>query len=391
MNTLASNIPKLYLLKISRWMMLFMPVIYLYFTENGLSMKEIMLLQAIFSISVAILEVPSGYLSDVMGRKKTLIISSLIGLAGFCIFAFANGFVTFAIAELLLGISASLASGTDSALLYDSLAAMGKEKEYLNHEGRIGASGNFAEGIAALIGGQLAFYGLRYPYYGQVFIAFVGVIVAFTLIEPQRAKSLAKASWKEIGEVVSWTFKEQKILRSYIFLYSVIGFTTLTTAWFAQPYFKFLDMPLAWYGYIWAALQFTVGIFSWFVEPILRSFSRQFLAIAFVGVLVASLLALGNINALWGISFVFVIYIVRGLAAPFFKSIIIDLAHPSFKATILSLNGLVVRLLFSSTSPFLGWLMDLYNIQYALIASGLILLISGTIVLLQLKFVKGFD
>jgi len=334
---------------------------------------------------MVILEVPSGYLSDVMGRKQTLILSSLFGLAGFGIFAFATGFWTFALAELLLGISSSLASGTDSALLYDSLLAMEEEENYLKHEGRIGASGNFAEGIAALIGGYLALFGLQYPYYGQMFIAIIGVLVAFTLIEPVRAKSVEKASLKQIWEVVLWTFREQKILRWYILLYAVIGFTTLTTAWFSQPYFEFVEMPLPWYGYIWATLQFTVGLSSWFLLPLFSKANRQMLAAGILVTLAMCLFTLSNLNALWAIAFIFVIYLVRGIATPYFRAVVIEYAQPEFKATILSMNGLMVRLLFSAISPLLGWVMDIYNIQTALLISGGIVLLWGGVVLWQLR------
>ena len=370
--------------------MLFMPIIFLYFTDNGLDMKSIMVLQAIFSISVAILEVPSGYFSDVMGRKKTLIISGIFGTAGFAIFAFAETFWVFVIAEILLGIAQSLSSGTDSALLYDSLSVLEREDEYLSHEGRIGASGNFAEGFAALIGGQLALLGLRYPYYGQVMLSIIGVIVALTLIEPPRSKSEQQAGGKQILEVLNWTFREQKALRWYIFLYAFIGLTTLTCAWFAQPYFKFVKMPLPWYGYVWAALQFTVGIFSWFVEALVRPFSRQTLGYFLVLSLALCFIVLSQLNALWAIVFIFFIYILRGIMGPYFKTIINEKALPEFRATILSLNGLAVRLLFAIISPLLGWVMDLYSIQHSLLCSGIIMLVSGVFVLLQLKWINEF-
>ncbi|RME62044.1 MAG: MFS transporter, partial [Candidatus Dadabacteria bacterium] len=53
-----------------------MPVIVLFFKENGLSMKDVFILQALFSVAVVIFEIPSGYFSDVVGRRTTLIVGS---------------------------------------------------------------------------------------------------------------------------------------------------------------------------------------------------------------------------------------------------------------------------------------------------------------------------
>lgn len=392
MATLEGNIPKLFLLKISRWLMLFMPTIFLFFTENGLSMTQIMVLQSAFGIAVAVLEVPSGYFSDVLGRKRTLILSGVFGVLGMASFAFGTGFWWFLLGEILLGISTSLNSGTDSALLYDSLQALDREDDYLKLEGKVGASGNFAEGIAAIIGGTLAHqFGLHSPYYGQILIALVGLYLAFTIVEPPVFFDKAKGNKSEVWGVIRWTFKEQKLLRWYIIASSFIGLTTLTCAWFAQPYFDFVEMPLWWYGGIWALLQFTVGVFSWNVKPIVDRLSRKTLSWTLVVTLTLSIFLLTQFQQLWAIVFIFIIYMVRGVAEPFFKTIINQLADPKFRATILSLRSLVIRFLFSTLGPILGWIMDVYTVQEAFLVSASILLIGGGLALLQLAKVTDKD
>ena len=70
------NIPRLYLIKVAKWFMLYMPIVVPFYESNGLSMKDIMILQAAYSVAIVVLEIPSGYLADVIGRKKTLIIST---------------------------------------------------------------------------------------------------------------------------------------------------------------------------------------------------------------------------------------------------------------------------------------------------------------------------
>ena len=46
--------------------MVAMPIIVLFFQEHGLSLKEVMIIQAIYSLSVAMFEIPSGYIADIL-------------------------------------------------------------------------------------------------------------------------------------------------------------------------------------------------------------------------------------------------------------------------------------------------------------------------------------
>ena len=50
--------------------MLAMPIIVIFFKENGLSLTQIMILQSVYSLTVALTEIPSGYFADFFGRKK---------------------------------------------------------------------------------------------------------------------------------------------------------------------------------------------------------------------------------------------------------------------------------------------------------------------------------
>ena len=122
--------------------MVAMPIIVLFFQEHGLTITQVMILQAIYSLAVAIFEIPSGYLADRFGRKKTIVLSTILTFTGYIIFSFYNEFYSFAIAQILVGIGGSLMSGSDSALLYDTLIEEGEKKIYTKIEGKNYAIGN---------------------------------------------------------------------------------------------------------------------------------------------------------------------------------------------------------------------------------------------------------
>jgi len=87
-----SNIWKMYVIKGSRYFMLFMPIIVLFYFDNGLSMTDVFLLQAIFSIFIVIIEIPSGYIADIFGRKTTIIFATIFSFIGLVVYSVAIGF-----------------------------------------------------------------------------------------------------------------------------------------------------------------------------------------------------------------------------------------------------------------------------------------------------------
>ena len=121
---LEKNISKIYLLKFFSMFLILMPVIVPFFNSLGIGMKGVYLIQCIFAVTVFILEVPSGYVADMLGRKKTLMSAFFLSALGFSLFPFAQNLTHLILAEIILGIGMSLSSGTDTAILYDTLEAL---------------------------------------------------------------------------------------------------------------------------------------------------------------------------------------------------------------------------------------------------------------------------
>ena len=71
---LEQNINKIFWLNASFCFFILMPIIVPFFQSRGLNMAQIYQLQAIFAFFVLVCEVPSGYFSDLFGRKISLIL-----------------------------------------------------------------------------------------------------------------------------------------------------------------------------------------------------------------------------------------------------------------------------------------------------------------------------
>ncbi len=385
--SLLSNIPRLYLIKIAKWFMLYMPIIVLFYQENGLDLESVFLLQGIYSVAVVTIEIPSGYFADAWGRKNTLIIGSILGTIGFVIYALGSGFWPFLIAELILGVGQSFISGSDSALLYDSLLAEKKEKDYIKIEGRIISFGNFAESIAAVLGGLIAEISLRMPFIIQIAIAAIAIPAAISLKEP-RSIFKEKPSIFHILSIVKDTLYTNKLLRSNVFFSAIIGSATLTFAWFVQPYLKILDFNVSEIGIIWALLNLTVAFATLYAYKIEKQLGKVKTLLLITIIVSATYLVSGMFNIIISVAVMFVFYFVRGIATPVLKDYINRLAASNVRATVLSVRNFIIRLFFALTGPFLGWYSDMFSLFSAMFLAGIIFLSITIVVVIQLIIIE---
>jgi len=355
--------------------MLYMPIVVPFYESNELSMKDIMVLQAIYSIAIVVLEIPSGYLADVIGRRKTLIIGAIFGTLGFATYSFSYGFFGFIIAEIILGIGQSCISGADSAMLYDSLLEKGEEKKYSRFEGRIVSLGNISEAAAGLIGGLLAGITLRAPYIAQAFVAFIALPAAFTLVEPSRKVPLIKAGILEVIHIARFALFEDRSLRRNILFSAIIGTSTLTMAWFSQPFFEHAGIEIRWFGLLWTSLNLTVALTSYTAHRLESKLGQRWSILIIALTIPLGYLALGRFHYSTGLIVLYLFYLVRGYATPVLKDYINRVTASHIRATVLSVRNFIIRLLFALTGPLLGWVMDLYSLPQALSLAGIIFLV----------------
>lgn len=364
-----------------------MPIVVPFYESNGLSMKDIMVLQAVYSIAIVILEVPSGYLADVIGRKKTLIIGAVFGILGFTTYSLSFGFIGFLVAEIILGIGQSCISGADSAMLYDSLLDRGEEKQYTRFEGRITSLGNVAEAIAGIVGGLLVGITIRAPYIAQTFVAFIALPAAITLVEPTRKIPLIKAGMMEIVQIARFALITNRPLRRNILFSAITGTGTLTMAWFAQPFFEYTRIDIAWFGILWTTLNLTVAITSYTAHRLEKKLGQRWSVLIIALLIPLGYLSLSRFNAPIGLIVLYLFYLVRGYATPVLKDYINRITASDIRATVLSVRNFVIRLFFALTGPLLGWVKDIYSLPQALALAGVIFLIIS--ILTAILFIRS--
>lgn len=86
--------------------------------DKGLSLSQILLVQAGFSVAVLLFEFPSGSIADMISRRTLYFISRLVFCIFFLMVIFGHGFPLMLLAWIIYGLATALESGTlDAALI----------------------------------------------------------------------------------------------------------------------------------------------------------------------------------------------------------------------------------------------------------------------------------
>ena len=379
--TILSNIWKLNLIQVFRWFMLIMPAIVLFYQENGLSMQDIMVLQGLYSLALVIFEVPSGYFSDTIGRRNSLVAGSMLCTAGFFIYSLSYSFFGFLCAEIIIASGYSFISGTDSALLYDTLLEAKQEKDYTKRQGRLNATANFSEAVAGILGGIIAVSSLRLNFYIETGILALSIPVALSIIEPKTHKNLKpKMTYKGFYTIIYETLRYPPLF--WLISYNaVILAGTLTIVWFVQPYLKMSGIPLVMFGIIWTMLNLSVGVSSLSADRIKNLIGEKFSFMLPLFLIVTGYFLLSFLDLTWAFVLFILLYLARGFTLPVFTNLINQQTSSEKRATVLSIRVLLTRLIFCLVGPATGYISDSFSLKTGLLFTGITFLLMGAICL----------
>ncbi len=177
------------------------PVFFLYLSSHW-SLSAVLTLSGLYYITVFVLEVPSGYLSDRLGRRPTLLLGAGFALLASLLFVLAGQWWVFVAANMALAASIALQSGSDTALHYDALKSLGRESEYQAREARAETWGMVSLAAACLLGGALGSLDLRLAYALSACGALVAILLLLRMQEPPASDTAAPAFFTTLGQCI---------------------------------------------------------------------------------------------------------------------------------------------------------------------------------------------
>lgn len=369
--SLQHNIKTIYLLGFFQNFLVVIPVFVPLLQHYGLSMGQVMQTQALFALTIAVCEVPSGYIADMWGRRRAILVGSVINAVGFLSLLSADTFVDFLLYEFILGVGFSLISGADLALLYDTEVYLA-ENELPGGSGtgkslsRLISAEAAASGIAGIAASLLLLSSLDAVVLVQAFTGLIPLALGLMLVEVPRpeAQSDHRGNARHILELL--LFGKPVVLWTACAI-TVFGLLALYIFWCYQKYWEFQGIALDQFGYIWAAFALTVSVSARYAGVLERHLGTRRLLIL-VGALPLLALTGMALSSGWvGVLFGFANQIARGLSMSLFYEALNRRVPGDFRATVNSLVSLAVRAVFIVTGPLLGMVMDSYGVQSTLL------------------------
>lgn len=377
-NLINSNIWKLYILRglVFAWFPI--PTMILFYQSHGLDLEQAVLLKTIFSLSILVLEVPSGYIADRLGRKFCLVAGGVIWTLGWLFYCVGNSWSIFALAEILTGIAGSLISGADTAIAYETLLQLNRSSDYRILEGRLVAIAGITEAVCGIIGAAIAQRNLVYPFYLQTVCLLLYCCLALTLKEPKRQLEIVNAQRIEsLKTIIIDVFISRPNLCWTILLGSTFSSASFLIVWLSQDYLKQINVSIAAMGWAWALFHGMMSLASVNARRVEAAWGMKKTLLVLVLSLSMAYMLLGSINNLGGIVFIGIIYLVRGIYSPLVLNLINQQIPSSVRATVLSLNSFAFRLSFAIIAPVLGAIAAAESLSLALLVGGWYFLLVG--------------
>jgi len=150
---------------------------------RGFSLVEIGFVEMIFHITSLICEIPSGMLADLYGRRRMLVMSSILMTIGNMLMIFSGGLPTICLAFVFVAMSYNAESGTLDALVYDSMKIKGEEKSFEKFNSNITIIYRITNAISTLCAGLALVLGYRLAYSIDVVIGVVNLFLICKVVE----------------------------------------------------------------------------------------------------------------------------------------------------------------------------------------------------------------
>lgn len=366
------------------------PVYTILFLDFGLNLEQFALLNVVWAVSIVVLEVPSGALADVLGRRNLVVLAACLMVVEMLVFAMlpVGGpwvFWVFILNRVISGAAEAMASGADEALAYDSIPEHQQSVLWPRVMARLNRWMALGFIVSSLVGAfvydsssvnallaKLGWTGaslasevtLKFPIYLCVLASVACLAVTLAMREPPRQASTSgaqtfgghvRSSLRGIREAGAWIWRTPAplLLLTLGFLLDSIVRLFYTVA---SNYYRLIGLPEASFGVVSVmgslAAFFTTGWMEWLVKH--RSAPFNF------GVVIAMVawgmgVAAHPIAGWWGILALAPLLLSMRFFQFFLSHYLNAVTSSGLRATVLSFKGMSMNLAYGGVTLLFGW------------------------------------
>ena len=350
------------------------PVFAVIYLDFGMTLEQFAMLNSIWAASIILAEVPSGALSDMIGRKKMIVAAGIFMVIEMVVWGFAPTsdldllFWILAINRILSGLAEAAASGADEALVYDSIDEAGKKEDWAKILQKVTRWQSFAFMIALLTGGIIydpdvmnqacAFLGfensltqqdtMRWPILLNLVTAVLTLLSACALRETENYQSKSdllplRAAFSQTWNVALW------IARTPFALLVILAAATVDSVirmfiTMNSEYYRLISYPEVAFGIIGAVIALQGMVVARISREMTERFgpNQNFLIISVLALL--SFIGIRFFIPHFGVIFAMLLFAAMGMTGFCTSYYLNKTADKSIRATLLSFKGLALNL-----------------------------------------------
>ena len=365
----------------------------IYLAQKGFSLVQLGLLEAFFHVTSFLMEVPTGTVADIWGRKASRIAGRLTFAVSLLFMFIGHTFSLQLIAFALSALGYNLESGAGDAFLYDSLLLDKRESSYLKIKGVDEVLYQSCAIVSFILGGILASINYSLAFGLTIASSLLALIFGMFFSEPAIKREYVKRETNVINRVLS-SIKNQiidslKVFRTtrkiaFLILFCETLFAFMICLFFyLQNYWTQRGFGPDQIGYVFAMHASLAALFSFKASAIEAKIGQK-------GVLISCPLLL--LFCLWGVAatpysmfFYVLLGAVEGLLAPTISSYLNVLIPSAFRATILSFQSMAYSLFMIMIFPLVGWIGSSAGLKTAFFFMASIATVLGLLFLLLLR------
>lgn len=372
MNRLSVNIKNDYIYKFFSAFDITSAIWVLYLGFKGMTLAQIGLLEGIFHITGFISEIPTGALADLFGRKKIIIIGRITSLISAIIMLFSNSFMGFAIGFILSAWGYNLNSGSEEALIYDTLKKLDREEEFLKVNGKINLIIEVSQGLAVFIGGILSQIDFSISYITAVVIGSISLVLSTRFIEVDviRKENQSISIINHLKQSIDIVKNNKRLLNILIFFPLIYTFSAIVY-FYGQQLFN--DME---YSRISISIIFLFnGIFSSLGAILSSKIYKKYKSLGWIMISISIsvftiFMGIGKGNL--SIVFFLGIGFLTSILQPISSNLINSMVESNQRATIISVESMFYSIMMIILFPICGLIGDRVYLELSFIMVGIV-------------------
>lgn len=353
----------------------------LYLAYCGMNLMQIGLLEGIYHATGIVCEIPSGALADLVGRKKSMILGRICVTISCIIMLFTRNFWWFAFSFLLQALGNNFNSGSEEALVYDSMICLGEEEDYIRINGRINTVIEVSQAIATVVGGVMAEYSYFVCYAACTVISLLAFVPVVLMKEPPVLTDSEEKERLTARQLVARHFQTSfGILASDLRILKIVTYFSVI---FAAHTLLFFYSQQYYYDMGYNKIQISVimllaGIASCFgaiaSEKLYRRFEKKVLVFS-AAVIALTLVFYSVGKPLLSIGMFIVANFFNAVLYPIESETLNSIIPSEQRATLISVNSMFFSIVMIVTFPVAGALADAWSLASVLGVLGLLLLL----------------